>query len=256
MPNWKRLWINTGTLFAGGFTAVVIMEALPDGSTNWSRAERREVPLFKRWWNHVKSGPHWDGDSWMFNFVLHPYGGAAYFMTARSCGFNFWYSALYSACISTFFWEYGIEAFNEIPSIQDLFITPVIGSLLGEGFYFVKRYIVDHDYRLLGSKVVGNVVAFLVDPVNELVGYFGGNSARNKKYKFYAPENGGYPEYPGMEAAKDTTSTAEISLGEAERMAWEESPYLNKNGLCGAGISSHFGPAPGSAFSVSMTIKF
>lgn len=227
MPDWNRLWINTGVLFAGGIAAIGILEALPDNSTNWSTAERREIPLFKRWWKHVKNGPHWDGDSWAFNFILHPYGGAAYFMGARSCGFNFWYSFLYSACVSTFFWEYGIEAFNEIPSLQDLFITPVFGSLIGEGFYNAKRYIVDHDYYLLGWKPLGYVVAFILDPLNELVGYFRSDSPRNKKYRF---------QKVPVEAA-------------------DSSPYLITK-TDGCNISTYFGPASGSAFSISMSMTF
>jgi hypothetical protein len=42
-----------------------------------------------------------------------------------------WQSFGYSALLSTMF-EYGAEAFFEKPSYQDLWITPVIGSLLGE----------------------------------------------------------------------------------------------------------------------------
>lgn len=178
IPNWNRLWVNTGVLLAGGFTALGILEALPDESTAWSRSERRRVPFFQRWVNHVKAGPVWDGDKFIFNFILHPYGGAAYYMSARSCGFNSWGSFLYGFCISTFFWEYGVEAFNETPSVQDLVITPVVGAVLGEGFYHVKRHIVSHGYRLLGSPVLGGIVAFFMDPVNEVVGYFRGEQRR------------------------------------------------------------------------------
>lgn len=77
-------------------------------------------------------------------------------------------------------WEFGIEAFMERPSIQDIFITPLVGSLIGEGFYKLKRKIVDNGYRLCGSSVLGNIVVFLVDPVNEVVGLFAGNPCRKK----------------------------------------------------------------------------
>ncbi len=49
---------------------------------------------------------------------------------------------------------------------------------MGEGFFRVKRYLVANDFRLFGSPVLGNIVAFLVDPVNEVVGLIGGNPAR------------------------------------------------------------------------------
>ena len=179
-PNWRRLWLNTGVLCGAGFGALAVLESLPEGATNWNRKELSSVPPFKRWGNHVKKVAHWDGDSPIFNYILHPYGGAAYFMSARSQGFNFWGSALYGFCISTFFWEYGVEAFMEVPSIQDLIITPVAGALLGECFYKLKRRIVEDGYELWGSSVAGNIVAFLVDPVNEFIGLFAGNPCRQR----------------------------------------------------------------------------
>lgn len=182
--DWKGLWINTGVL-AGAFVGTLfVLECLPEDATSWNRAALQSVPLFKRWRQHVlEKGPEWDHDKIVFNYVLHPYAGAAYFMGARSCGFNFYRSLLYSALVSTVGWEFGIEAFMERPSYQDLFVTPLVGSLIGEGFYHVKRYLVENDYRLLGSRVLGHVVAFLVDPLNEFVGYFGRNPARDYSRK-------------------------------------------------------------------------
>lgn len=177
--DWHRLWINTATLSGAFVGTLLVLECLPEDATAWNRAEIQDVPLFKRWNNHViKEGPEWDHDKFYFNYIMHPYAGAAYFMGARSCGFNFWRSALYSAIISTVGWEFGIEAFMERPSIQDLFVTPVIGSCMGEGFYHVKRWLVDNDYCLFGSPVLGEILAILVDPLNEFTGLWLGNPAR------------------------------------------------------------------------------
>ena len=134
---------------------------------------------------HVKKGPVWDKDNMIFNYVLHPYGGAAYYMSARGQGYNTFHSALYSAAISTFFWEYGIEAFMEIPSIQDLIITPIAGAIIGEGFYILKRKILENDYRFIGSKALGKVVIFLIDPVNSFIDLFRGSSC--KRHVAYTP---------------------------------------------------------------------
>ena len=49
---------------------------------------------------------------------------------------------------------------------------------MGEGFFRAKRYLVANNYCLWGSPIIGNIVAFLVDPVNEVVGLIGGNPAR------------------------------------------------------------------------------
>lgn len=178
-PDWHRLWVNTAVLSGAFVTTLFTLELLPENATNWNRAEYYHVPLFKRWKKYViTKGPEWDHDNTMFNFLLHPYSGAAYFMGARSCGFSFWGSLLYSTCISTIEWEFGIEAFMERPSYQDIFITPLVGSVMGEGFFRIKRYLVANNYRLFGSPVLGNIVAFLVDPVNEVIGLVGGNPAR------------------------------------------------------------------------------
>ncbi|MBQ6279404.1 MAG: DUF3943 domain-containing protein [Muribaculaceae bacterium] len=168
-PNKKRLIQNTAALYVAGVAALGILELLPENATAWNKEELHKTPFFKRWWMHVKKGAVWDRDNWVFNYVLHPYGGAAYYMSARSQGLNALQSSLYSFGVSTFFWEYGIEAFMEYPSVQDLIITPVVGSIIGEQFYKIKRHIVANNYRLLNSGFLGHLVCFLVDPVNEFM---------------------------------------------------------------------------------------
>lgn len=188
--DWPRLWINTGVLVGAFVGTLAVLECLPEDATSWNRAELQDVPLGRRWDEHViKEGPEWDHDKFIFNYVLHPYAGAAYFMAARSCGFNMWQSFLYCSLISNVGWEYGIEAFMERPSIQDLIITPVVGSAIGEGFYRVKRHLVDNDYCLFGSSVLGNIVAFFIDPVNEVVGLFAGNPARRVSKRLAAEKS-------------------------------------------------------------------
>lgn len=180
-PNYKRLGLNTAVLYGAGFVTLGILQVLPEDATAWNKKDIVDVPPFKRWWRNVKAGPVVDKDNHFFNYVLHPYAGAAYYMGARSIGFNAIYSLLYAAGISTFFWEYGIEAFMEIPSIQDLIITPLAGIIFGEGFYVLKRHIVSNGYRLFGSQVLGNVIAYIIDPINEVIGIFAGNPNRVKK---------------------------------------------------------------------------
>ena len=177
--NWHRLWINTA-IYSGAFVGtLLVLECLPEDATTWNRASLQQTPPEKRWFRNVfKRGPEWDHDRFIFNYVLHPYAGAVYFMAARSCGFNFWGSLLYATCISNVGWEFGIEACMERPSIQDLFITPLVGSAIGELFYKLKRNIVGNGYRLFGSPFLGSVVAFIIDPVDEVVGLFRHDSTR------------------------------------------------------------------------------
>lgn len=177
--DWHRLWINTAALGGAFVGTLLVLECLPEDATSWNRAELQDVPLFERWNNHViKKGPEWDHDKFYFNYILHPYAGAVYYMGARSCGFNAWQSLLYCTLVSTVGWEFGIEAFMERPSYQDIFITPIVGSLIGEGFYRLKRRIVANNYTLCGSSLLGNIVAFIIDPVNEVLGLFDDNPAR------------------------------------------------------------------------------
>lgn len=178
--NWKRMWTNTAVLGGAFVGTLLVLQVLPEDATSWNRAEITEVPLFTRWYrNVVKKGPTWDHDKFYFNYILHPYSGAAYYMGARSCGFNCPESLLYSTLISTVCWEFGIEAFMERPSIQDLFITPLVGSAIGECFYKLKRKIVENGYTLWNSSFWGNAAAFLIDPINEVIGLFIGNPSRD-----------------------------------------------------------------------------
>ena len=101
-------------------------------------------------------------------------------MSARSCGFNVLGSLVYSTIVSALLWEYGIECFNEIPSVQDLVITPLAGMVMGECFYRIKRIIVANDYHLCGSWFLGHLVAWIVDPINEFVGLITGNPCKNR----------------------------------------------------------------------------
>ncbi len=211
MPHWKNLWVNAGALLGAGFVTLGVLELLPESATAWNKAEIHKKPFLDRWWSNVKKGPVWDHDNAIFNYVLHPYGGAAYYMSARTQGFNMFQSFLYGLAVSTVFWEYGIEAFMEIPSIQDLFITPIGGLLVGETFYRVKRYIVEHDYRLFGSPVLGQIAAIIVDPVNEVIDLVRGNPNRGYSRRHRTEEagaqlivqpcmGGAWGGYPGAKA--------------------------------------------------------
>lgn len=182
------MWLHTGVLFAGGVATLGVLQLLPENATAWNKERITSIPFWKRWSYHVRKGPVWDGDNFIFNYILHPYAGAVYYMGARSIGFNQLGSFLYCTAISTIFWEYGIEAFMEKPSIQDLILTPLSGLLLGEVFYKLKRKIVSDGYRLWGSCVWGNIVAFIIDPVNEVIGLFAGNPCRRMQGKGTMPD--------------------------------------------------------------------
>lgn len=179
--DYKRLALNT-SLFLG--TTVVIfgvLYALPEETSKWDKADMKEKGMFNKWKSNIKEGPVVDSDNFFFNYVTHPYSGAVYYMTARSSGFSILESFVYSALMSTFFWEYGVEAFAEVPSVQDLIITPVLGSVFGEGFFYIKKTIVKNDTKILNSRILGRSTLILIDPFNELLQGLGYKTKTNSQ---------------------------------------------------------------------------
>lgn len=167
--DYKRLGITTGMYAGTAVLAFGLLWVMPESVSNWDKEEIKEKGILWKWKENVKAGPVWDDDDFVLNYITHPYSGGVYYMTARSSGFTVLESFGYSAIMSTFFWEYGIEAFAEIPSIQDLIITPVLGSAVGEGFFYAKKSILRHDRRVLKSRFLGYTSLLIMDPFNTLL---------------------------------------------------------------------------------------
>ena len=167
--DYRRLGYNTSIYVGAAVIGFGVLWLMPESSTHWDKEAMKENGLLWKWKQNVKAGPIWDHDNWVLNYVMHPYCGGIYYMTARSSGFNIVESFTYSVIMSTFFWEYGIEAFAEIPSTQDLIFTPVLGSVVGEGFFYAKKSIVKHDKKVLHSRFLGITTLFLIDPFNTIL---------------------------------------------------------------------------------------
>lgn len=184
----KRLLYNTGLFVGAAAASFAILWALPESVSNWDKEKMLEEGLLTRWKENVKAGPVMDEDNFFLNYVMHPYAGAVYYMGARGSGFEWWESFVYSTIMSTFFWEYGVEAFAEIPSWQDLVITPIVGSFVGEGFFILKGRIIRNDSRVLNSRFLGNTSLFIMDPFNEILDFLG-YKTKNKidAYSMIAP---------------------------------------------------------------------
>jgi hypothetical protein len=171
--DYRKLGINTSLFVGVTFVSFGILWVLPESFTNWDKEEIMEEGLFNKWKKNVKAGPVIDSDNFFLNWITHPYAGAVYYMSARSCGFKSYECILYTTFMSTFFWEYGVEAFAEVPSWQDIIITPTVGSVFGEGFYYAKKEIMKHDKRILKSKFLGVTSLILMDPFNTLTDALG-----------------------------------------------------------------------------------
>lgn len=149
-----------GTAYAG-------FETLPEDVTRWPK-KLKDSSLWDNYRRHTKELV-WDHDEWAVNYIGHPYSGMAYYNMSRTCGRSPLQSFMFSVFMSTVWWEYGIEAFFEKPSIQDLFSTPIIGSLMGEAAYQAILAIEANDNRLFGSKRLGQSTKFFLDPFTSLL---------------------------------------------------------------------------------------
>jgi len=158
----------TGTrntaLAAVGVAGILYM--LPESVSKWDRSKMKN--LGKSWQENVNEGPVVDKDDFAINYIGHPYSGAAYYQIARHAGVGPLGSFGYSLIMSSFFWEYGIEAFAETPSIQDLWITPLLGSILGEVFFRTEKRIRANGGTVAGSKKLGSVSMVLMNPMGAL----------------------------------------------------------------------------------------
>lgn len=146
------------------FGALYIM---PESISKWDKS-RGFADMASKYSERVKEGPVWDKDDWMINYIGHPLSGAFYYTMVRHRGLSMGQSALFSVVMSTFFWEYGIEAFAETPSIQDLIFTPLLGAVLGEVFYQWAEKIDANDGKLLGSEKLARTAKIMMNPAGNL----------------------------------------------------------------------------------------
>lgn len=155
--DWDYLMGQTYTILGLSVATVGMMTFLPESITNWTAEDRDFSNLTSKWWDNVSEGPVWDKDDHFLNYVMHPYFGGVYYTAARHSGFNEFESFVYSFTMSTFFWEYGVESFAEVPSIQDIIVTPLFGAAVGEWMYLTEQSIVSNGGEVLGSETLGGV---------------------------------------------------------------------------------------------------
>ncbi len=164
--NSERLWSQSKVLFGLSLGVAGVIAILPEETSNWG--DSNNGSLIEKWVDNITEGPSWDRDGPIMNYIGHPYFGGVYYLVARKSGYRQWDSFIYSAMMSTFFWECGIESFAEVPSIQDIVVTPVAGWVVGEWFYQQEQMIRINNDTLLGSEILGNVALIMLDPIDAL----------------------------------------------------------------------------------------
>lgn len=147
-------WVTIGLLYAA-----------PESVSGWTD-EQKEGYSMSVWRDNV-THPQMDSDDFYINYVLHPYWGAAYYVRAQERGYNrrqsFWYSVMLSSI-----YEFGAEALFEEPSIQDIIVTPVLGSLLGNYFMQVRENVGERENQLGYRKTTDKWLCVITDPLGSL----------------------------------------------------------------------------------------
>jgi hypothetical protein len=127
VTDWDGIKRDTGIIVGGQVGAVAITYFMPQSFSAWTPEQKKAgFDKYKR--NFVN--PVMDKDKFYINYALHPYWGATYYTRARERGLDKEYAVAYSALLSAAY-EFGIECIAERPSIQDLVVTPLVGSLMG-----------------------------------------------------------------------------------------------------------------------------
>lgn len=163
--DWDGLGRDTAYFLGYQWVTIGLLYMAPESVSGWTD-EQKEGYDMSYWWDNV-THPKMDSDDFYINYVLHPYWGAAYFVRAQERGYGtsdaFWYSALLSTI-----YEFGAEALFEEPSIQDLIVTPVFGSLLGPYFMRVRDNIRDRDEEFGYRTTKDKWLWVLTDPLGSL----------------------------------------------------------------------------------------
>ena len=159
-------------VFAIGTIGVIAL--LPEGVSQWSAEDKTFTDaqtLLRKLAVNIDKGPVWDHDARAVNYIGHPVAGSYFYLWGRQSGLSWQESAMLTTLMSTFFWEYGWEAFAEIPSKQDLIVTPLLGSVLGEGTNYLYNCIMDNHGEIYGMKWLGDLGRGLLNPIGEMNKY-------------------------------------------------------------------------------------
>ena len=132
-------------------------------------------------WRTNPFRPHFDNDSFDYNLVLHTMTGQYYYLFYRSRGFSK-EKTLMASTISHLLFEFTIETVTERPSIQDMYQTPILGTISG---VFVEYA----SYKLLSSQnSAANALGYLLNPF----AYFSFSSVKFSACPYYYSGHGGY----------------------------------------------------------------
>ena len=101
--------------------------------------------------------PHFDNDTFQYNIFKHSIVGQGYYQFYRSRGYELKKAFLWAFASSLAF-EMAIETTTEKPSLQDIYQTPVYGTILGIGLEKVSQAC----HRT--ETALGHICGYILDP--------------------------------------------------------------------------------------------
>lgn len=162
---WARwhssLWGASVTMGTAMVTTVALLSLFPKDFTSWNK------PNFYGLKRNFTHGPNFDYDNFFFNYIAHPIDGSEFFLIARNRKLSFWESFAYAAAVSTFF-EFFIESAYEGASWQDLWITPVSGTVIGELRWQAKKSL-ENPRTGKPSGTANKILYVIIDPVDAVL---------------------------------------------------------------------------------------
>ncbi len=168
--DWEGLKRDTRYFLGYQWVTIGILYLAPESVSGWSTEQKKGYDL-TNWWDNV-TNVDVDSDDFYINYLLHPYWGASYFVRAQERGYGAKGAFWYSVALSTMY-EFGAEALFEEPSVQDLVVTPVLGSLLGMYFMRVRDNVRAREYELGYRTKKDKWIWVLTDPLGSLNQQFG-----------------------------------------------------------------------------------
>ena len=133
---------------------------------------------FSKFWDNITTKPVWDdGDTFVVNWVAHPFFGMLSYQFYRARGHDRWSSALGSVIQSTLF-EYAIEGLAVEPSLIDLVVTPGLGVPIGMVMEELSGWLIEQDNSAarVGAYITNPMRLFVKDRkiglINPLAGTF------------------------------------------------------------------------------------
>jgi len=135
------------------------------GRLYWVRDKSLKIfnTSWSKWWDNITEKPEWDdGDTFVVNWIAHPFFGMLSYQFYRARGHSMWASALGSIIQSTLF-EYAIEGLAVQPSLHDLIINPGVGIPLGISMEYASEWLYKQD------NTVATVGAYITNPMRFFV---------------------------------------------------------------------------------------